>query len=176
MEVGGSLPACNNARFEHVQVRPFKSRVTTSAKEDRNDILLVTSWDQPRSQMSTTVNPEIAALRDEVVEHGKEIAEIRASLNRLNKIVRANIRQAVWQSIALFISLCVTIVGGLAYQTSVLNNRFEQIEKGWEESDKKFAERSKLSEENLKIHLEQSERTGTARFGNLKQGVRPRRK
>ncbi|MEK6300031.1 MAG: hypothetical protein AABO41_04865 [Acidobacteriota bacterium] len=126
--------------------------------------------------MSTTVNPEIAALRDKVEEHGKEIAEIRANLNRLSKIVRANIRQAVWQSIALFISLCMAIVGGLAYQTSVLNNRFEQIEKGWKESDKKFAERGKLSEENLKTHLEQSERNRTARFGNLKQQVRAQRK
>jgi hypothetical protein len=126
--------------------------------------------------MSTTLNPEIAALRDKVEEHGKELAEIRASLNRLSKIVRANIRQAVWQSIALFISLCVTIVGGLVYQTSVLNSRFKQIEKGWEESDKKFAERGRLSEENLKTHLEQSERNRTARFGNLKQQVRAQRK
>jgi len=126
--------------------------------------------------MSTTVNPEIAALRDKIEEHGKELAEIQSSLNRLIKTVRASVCQAIWQSIALFISLCVTIVGGLAYQTSVLNNRFEQIEKGWEESDKRFAERSKLSEENLKPHLEQSERNRTARFGNLKQEVRSRRK
>ena len=126
--------------------------------------------------MSTTVNPEIAALRDKIEEHGKELAEIQSSLNRLIKTVRASVCQAIWQSIALFISLCVTIVGGLAYQTSVLNNRFEQIEKGWEESDKRFAERSKLSEENLKTHLEQSERNRTARFGNLKQEIRSRRK
>jgi F0F1-type ATP synthase membrane subunit b/b' len=126
--------------------------------------------------MSTTVNPEIAALRDKIEEHGKELAEIQSSLNRLIKTVRASVCQAIWQSIALFISLCVTIVGGLAYQTSVLNNRFEQIEKGREESDKRFAERSKLSEENLKTHLEQSERNRTARFGNLKQEVRARRK
>lgn len=126
--------------------------------------------------MSTTVNPEIAGLWKKVEQLDKEIAEVRASLNRLNKIVRANIRQTVWQSIALFMSLSVAIVGGLAYQTSVLNNRFEQIEKGWEESDKKFAERSKLSEENLKTDLEQSERNRTARFGNLNQEVRPRRK
>ena len=130
--------------------------------------------------MSTTVNPEIAALRDKIEEHGKELAEIQSSLNRLIKTVRASVCQAIWQSIALFISLCVTIVGGLAYQTSVLNNRFEQIEKGWEESDKRFAERSKLSEENLKPHLkphlDQSERNRTARFGNLKQENRSRRK
>ena len=55
--------------------------------------------------MSVTSNPEVAALWKEVEQLGKEIAELRGSLNRLNKIVRANIRQAVWQSIALFISI-----------------------------------------------------------------------
>ena len=79
--------------------------------------------------MSTTVNPEIAALRDKVEEHGKELAEIQASLNRLIKTVRASVRQAIWQAIALFISLSITIASGLAYQTSVLNYRFEQIER-----------------------------------------------
>ncbi|MEK6407656.1 MAG: hypothetical protein AABN34_11890, partial [Acidobacteriota bacterium] len=119
---------------------------------------------------------EIAALWKKVEQLDKEIAEIRASLNRLNKIVRANIRQAVWQSIALFTSLCITVAGGLAYQTSVLNNRFEQMEKGWEESDKKFAERSRLSEENLKTYLEQSEKNRTTLSDNLKQEVRAQRK
>ena len=57
----------------------------------------------------------------------------------------------------LFISLCITVAGGLAYHTSVFNKRFEQMEKGWQDSDKKFAERSKLSEKNLKTYLEQSE-------------------
>lgn len=126
--------------------------------------------------MSTTSNPEIAALWKTVEQIDKEIAEVRASLNRLNKIVRANIRQAVWQSIALFIAICVTIAGGLAYQTSLLDNRFEKMKKRWEESDKKFAERSKLSEENLKTYIEQSERNRTARFGDLKRQVRARRK
>ena len=79
--------------------------------------------------MSTTLNPEIAALRKTVEQHDKLIAETRASLERLNKIIRASIRNAVWQSIALFISLSITIAAGLAYQTIVLNNRFEQLEK-----------------------------------------------
>ena len=126
--------------------------------------------------MSTTVNPEIAALRDKIEEHGKQLAEIQASLNRLIKTVRASVHQAIWQAIALFISLCITIASGLAYQTSVLNYRFEQIERRWKESDKKLAERSKLSEDNLKTYLEQSERNIIARFEDLKQEVRAQRK
>ena len=126
--------------------------------------------------MSATSNPEIAALWKTVEQLDKEIAEIRASLNRLNKIVRANIRQAVWQSVALVISIFIATVGGLAYQTSVLDKRFEQIEKRWKESDEKFAARSKLSEENLKTYLEQSERNRTAPSDDLKREVRARRK
>ena len=108
--------------------------------------------------MSARSDPEIAELWKKVEGIGKEIAELRADLNRLKKIVRANIRQALRQSILLFISLCIAVAGGLAYQTSVLNNRFKQIEKGWEEADKKFEERSERSKESLKTYLEQSER------------------
>src|SRR5256885_10424159 len=112
----------------------------------------------------STINPDIAALCKTVEQIDKEIAEIRVSLDRLNKIVRANIRNAVWQSIVLLISLCIAIVGGLAYQTSVLNNRFEQIEKRWKESDERFAEHSKLAEKNLITLLDQSEKNITARI------------
>ena len=126
--------------------------------------------------MSATSNPEIAALWEKVEQLDKEIAEVRASINRLYKIVRANIRQAVWQSIAVFISVCMAVAGGLAYQTSVLNKRFAQMEKDWQESDRRFAERSKLSEENLKTYLEQSEKNRTTPSDHLKPKVRDRRK
>jgi hypothetical protein len=126
--------------------------------------------------MTSSSNPEIAALWEKLEQIDKEIAEVRASINRLNKIVRANIRQAVWQSIAVFISVCMAVAGGLAYQTSVLNKRFAQMEKGWEEGDTKFAERSKLSEENLKTYLDQSEKNRTTPSDNLKPKVRVRRK
>ena len=102
--------------------------------------------------------------------------EIRGSLNQLNEIVRATARQAVWQSIALVISLCMTIAGRLAYQTRVLDNRFEQIEERWGESEKKFAARSELSEKNLNTHTEQSEKNMTVRFEDPKQEVRAQRK
>ena len=126
--------------------------------------------------MSATSNPEIAALWKKVEQLDKELAEVRATLNRLIKTVRANIRQAVWQLIALFISLCITVAGGLAYQTNVLNKRFAQMEKGWAESDKRFAERSKLSEENLKTYLQESEKNRTTPSNSLKAKVRARRK
>ena len=126
--------------------------------------------------MPTTSDPEIAALWETLEQHDKEIAEFRGSLNRLNRIVRASLRQAVWQSIALAISIGIAMVSGLAYQTRVLNNRFDQIEKSWQESDKRFAERSELSERNFHTYIEQSEKNWTARMDDLKQKVPVRRK
>ena len=45
--------------------------------------------------MSTTFNPEVAALRKEVREYGKELAEMRGTVNQLNKIVSASVRQSI---------------------------------------------------------------------------------
>ena len=40
---------------------------------------------------------------------------MRGTVNQLNKIVSASVRQSIWQLIAVLVSLCVTIAGGLAY-------------------------------------------------------------
>src|SRR5437867_933848 len=89
-----------------------------------------------RMLMSTTINPEIAALREKVETQGKEISEPRGSLQQLDKIVSATTRQSIWQLIALIVSLCLAIAGGLAYQTSMIDKRIEQIEKRIELSEK----------------------------------------
>jgi len=129
--------------------------------------------------MSTTINPEIADLRQKVEGCVKELAEMRGTVNQLNKIVSASVRQSIWQLIALLVSLCVTIAGGLAYQGSMIDKRFEQIdkrfeqiEKRFEQSDKNFGERF----EQLEKRIEQSDRNMAARFEDLKQEVRAQRK
>ena len=104
--------------------------------------------------MSTTFNPEIAELRNKVEGCIRELAELRGMVDQLNKTVHATMRQSIWQLIALIVSLCVTVGGGLAYQTHLIDKRFEQIEK-----------RIELSEKNI-----------TARFEDLKQEVRAQRK
>ncbi len=104
--------------------------------------------------MSATINPEIASLREKVEAQGSQISELRGSLQQLDKIVGATTRQSIWQLIALVISLCAAIVGGLAYQTAMIDKRIEQVEK-----------RIELSEKNM-----------TARFDDLKQEVRAQRK
>ena len=122
--------------------------------------------------MSTTVNPEIAALRDKVEEHGKQLAEMRGSVHQLDKIIGATVRQSIWQLIALIVSLCLAIAGGLAYQTNVIDRRFEQIEKRCEQVERRI----ELSEKNINARLEQSEKNINARFEDLKQEVRAQRK
>jgi hypothetical protein len=126
--------------------------------------------------MSTTINPEVGALWKDVEQLDKEIAEIRVSLDRLIKTARANFRRAIWQSVVLVISIVIATVGGLAYQTSVLNKRFEQIERRRQESAERFAARSELAERNLKTFLDQSERNRTTASADLKQEVRAQRK
>ena len=115
--------------------------------------------------MSTTINPEIAALRDKVEEHSKELAEMRGNLHQLDKIIGATVRQSIWQLIALIVTLLVAIGGGLAYQTSMIDKRIEQMEKRIEQSDKNMTARFEDIEKNL-----------TARFEDLKQEVRAQRK
>ncbi|HZM87060.1 MAG TPA: hypothetical protein VFF31_11095 [Blastocatellia bacterium] len=122
--------------------------------------------------MSTAFNPEIAALREKVEEHGKELAEMRGTVNQLNKIISTSVRQSIWQLIALIVTLLVAIGGGLAYQTTMIDKRFEQFEKRFEQSDKNFGDRF----EQLEKRIEQSEKNITARFEDLKQEVRARRK
>ena len=133
--------------------------------------------------MSTTFNPEIAALRDKVEEHTKELAEMRGNLHQLDKIIGATVRQSIWQLIALIVTLLVAVGGGLAYQTSVIDKRFEQIERRFELSDKNHSDRFEQierrieqSEKNMTGRFEDFEKNMTARFEDLKQEVRAQRK
>ncbi len=133
--------------------------------------------------MSSTFNPEIAALRDKVEEQSKELAEMRGNLHQLDKIIGATVRQSIWQLIALIVTLLVAVGGGLAYQTSVIDKRFEQIEKRFELSDKNHSDRFEQierridqSEKNMTGRFEDFEKNMTARFEDLKQEVRARRK
>lgn len=115
--------------------------------------------------MSTTLNPEIADLRAKVEGCVKELAEMRGSVHQLDKIIGATVRQSIWQLIALVVTLLVAIAGGLAYQTSSIDKRIEQMEKS---SNTRF--------EMIEKRIEQSEKNIIARFEDLKQEVRAQRK
>ena len=137
--------------------------------------------------MSTTFNPEIAALRDKVEEHTKELAEMRGNLHQLDKIIGATVRQSIWQLIAVIVTLLVAIAGGLAYQTSAIdkrieqmerssNTRFEMIEKRIDESAKNMTSRFEDLEKNMTSRFEDLEKNMSLRFEDLKQEVRAQRK
>jgi predicted PurR-regulated permease PerM len=126
--------------------------------------------------MSTTVNPEIAALRDKVEEHGKQLAEMRGSVHQLDKIIGATVRQSIWQLIALIVTLLVAIAGGLAYQTSMIDKRIEQMEKSSNMRFEMIEKRIEQSEKNINARFEDLEKNIIARFEDLKQEVRAQRK
>jgi hypothetical protein len=133
--------------------------------------------------MSTTLNPEIAALREKVEAQGMELAEIRGGVHQLDKIIGATVRQSIWQLIALIATLFVAIAGGLAYQTSAIDKRIDQIDKRFEQFDKNSGDRFEMleqrieqSEKNMTRRFEDLEKNMSARFEDLKQEVRARKK
>ena len=118
--------------------------------------------------MSRTFNPEIAELRDKVEGCIRELAELRGTVNQLNTTVHATMRQSIWQLIALIVSVCMTVGGGLAFQVHLFEKRFEQLDKRFEQVDKRF--------EQVEKRIELSEKNISARFEDLKQEVRAQRK
>jgi hypothetical protein len=126
--------------------------------------------------MSTTLNPEIAALRDKVEEHSKELAEMRGNLHQLDKIIGATVRQSIWQLIALIVTLLFAISGGLAYQTRMIDKRIEQLDRRIEQSEKNMTARFEDLEKNITARFEDFGEKMTARFEDLKQEVRAQSK
>jgi hypothetical protein len=126
--------------------------------------------------MSTTLNPEIADLRQKVEAQGMELAEIRGSVHQLDKIIGATVRQSIWQLIALIVTLLVAIAGGLAYQTNMMDKCIEQLEKTSNTRFELIEKRIDQSEQNITSRFEDLERNMAARFEDLKQEVRAQRK
>jgi archaellum component FlaC len=126
--------------------------------------------------MSATVSPEIAALREKVENQGKEISELRGGLQQIDKIVSATTRQSIWQLIALVISLSAAIIGGLAYQTNMIDKRIELLERNEATRYEALEKRIDQVEKNMNTRIEQSEKNITARFEDLKQEVRSQRR
>ena len=135
--------------------------------------------------------PEFIALKEKVDSHDVAIAEIRGSLQQLEKIVTATARQSVWQLIALVVTLSGVILGGFAYQSASLEKRFEQSERNtnsrfdqmerntnsrFDQMERNFNERFDQMERSFNARIEQSEKSINARFEDLKQEVRASRK
>ncbi len=79
--------------------------------------------------MSAMINPEIAELRQQVESQAREIAELRGNVQQLDKFAAATNRQSTLQIAAIVITLCLTMAGGLYFQTNAINRQIEQIDK-----------------------------------------------
>lgn len=115
--------------------------------------------------MNASINPDFSALRDKLEMQGKEISELRGSINQLDKTVSSIRGQSVWQLIALIVTLSGSIVGSLAYQTHVIEKRLELVEKHFNIRIDAVEKRIEMSEKNL-----------IARFEDLTEEVRALRK
>lgn len=96
--------------------------------------------------------------------------------NQLNSIVSNCVRQSIWQLIALLVTLFVAIAGGLAYLTTSIDKRIEQMEQSSNTRFEMLEKRIDQSERNMTGRLEDLEKNITARFEDLKQEVRAQRK
>jgi uncharacterized protein (DUF697 family) len=112
--------------------------------------------------MNTTLDPEFTVLRDKVESQGREIAELRATVQQLGRTASDTSRQTIWQFVIFTVTMVIavpgSIVGASAYQTEALrremNVRFEAMEKRTEQSEKNLITRIEQSEKNLTTRFE----------------------
>lgn len=75
------------------------------------------------------INPEITEIRQRQDAQGREIAELRGTMLQISKYLSDISRQSTLQIAAIVITLCLTIAGGLYFQTNAINRQIEQIDK-----------------------------------------------
>lgn len=83
-------------------------------------------------------NPEYAEMRQQLNSQGREIAELRGNVQQLDKLASAASRQSTLQIAAIVISLCLTIAGGLYFQTRALDRHIDQIDKRIDSLEKRM--------------------------------------
>lgn len=88
--------------------------------------------------MNGTINPEFSELRQRQETQAIEIAELRGNMQQIDKIVSASNRQSTLQIAAIVITLCLTIAGGLYFQTNAINRQIEQIDKRIESIERRM--------------------------------------
>lgn len=114
-----------------------------------------------------TINAEINNLKAQLADMLVRQSKTESAVEQLNKSIAAGQRMTIWQLISFVIVMAGTLFGTLYWSTSVLerridqfeknvNNRFEQVDKGFEQTDRR---------------IEQVEKNLNARFEDLKQVV-----
>jgi len=93
--------------------------------------------------MNAMINPDLAQLRQQVEAQAREVAELRGNMQQMDKFVSATNRQSTLQIAAIVISLCLTIAGGLYFQTNAINRNIEQLEKRMERVERNLDELNK---------------------------------
>ena len=99
--------------------------------------------------MSAMINPDLVSVKQQLDAQGKEIAELRGSVTQMEKYLISVNRQSTLQIAAIVISLCLTMAGGLYYQTTAMDRRIEQMERRFDERISGVEKRLERVERNL---------------------------
>ena len=102
--------------------------------------------------MSAMINPEVTEIRQRQEAQGREIAEMRGTMLQISKYLSEVSRQATLQIAAIVITLCLTMAGGLYFQTNSINRQIEQIDKRVEALEKRM-DRLEIRQDRVEQNL-----------------------
>jgi len=99
--------------------------------------------------MSTTFNPEVNELREKVAALDRQVSELSGRMHEMDKLVATVNRQSTFQIAFIVITLCLTIAGGLYFQTTTLDKRLDQTGKRFDERFQQVERRLDRVDRNL---------------------------
>lgn len=115
------------------------------------------------------INPQLKELEQKHEELKNSVAQMRGELNELKRTSSDTTKQTIWQFIIFTITMAGVVFAGLKYQGDTLRK----------EMDIRFdAQRREMNArfESVEHQIRQSEENVLARFEDLKQEVRAKRK
>jgi chaperonin cofactor prefoldin len=125
---------------------------------------LATIWNTKPEKENDMVNPEIVELRQQQNAQDRKIAELGGIVQQVSKTLSDISRQSTLQIAAIIITLCLTMAGGLYFQTATLNQRNDQIDKRLDSIERRMdrIERS-LDELNKELRAQRQASTRSAK-------------
>lgn len=104
------------------------------------------------------VNPEIRELQQQVAELRAHQGQTDGRVEQMNRLSAEASRQTTWQFVTFTLTVVVTLLGAIYYQTDVMRRETDALRR-------EFGVRI----EAIEKHIEQSDRNSSARFEDMKE-------